>query len=133
MRKGVNPGCSLPEIPRGGVWKGYSVRLGCPPLDWGEQSGYSEEPASERGVGRKGLGEMPSSAMSRADKGVGRNGDIEVPISAISLAVKGVGRKPSMEWPTWLGDGNLATIEAATSVGEENLGIGAISEGDGNW
>jgi hypothetical protein len=69
--------------------------------------------ASERGVGRKGLREVPS--------------------SAISVAVKGVGRKSSMDRPTWLGDGNLADTEGMISVGEENLGIGAFSGGDGNW
>jgi hypothetical protein len=58
---------------------------------------------------------------------------MEVPISAISLAVNGVGRKDPMDCPIWLGDGNLAVMDGAMSVGEENLGIGAISEGDGKW
>lgn len=76
---------------------------------------------------------MPSSATEVSDRGVGLNGDIEVPISAISLAVSGEGRKLSMARPTWLGEGILAAIDRATLVGEEDVGIGAISEGDGNW
>lgn len=92
------------------------------------------ETASEIGVGRYGLQEVLSSAISLADKGVGRNGDMEVPISAISAAVNGVGRNSSKARPAWLGEDIdiLAIIEQARSIGGVVIGIGALSD-DGNW
>lgn len=79
------------------------------------------------------MGELLNSAISLAERGVGRNGDIEVPISAISAAVNGVGRNCSMDFPSWLGDGELAAIGGSTSVREAGVGIGSIWEGGGNW
>lgn len=97
-------------------------------------AGFSKT-ASEMGVARKGLREVRSSAISLADNGVGLNGDIDVPISAISAAVKGVGRNSSKARPAWLGEDidSLAVIEGARPGEEGNIGIGAFSDGDGNW